>query len=90
VSPDPINSLNKALELKPDSVKAWTLLGEEFTKKGKVKEAFKSFDSAVRVYLDYEIPYFRVAALLKRLGEKSQSDRFFEKAREVSIPYAFA
>lgn len=90
VSPDPINSLNKALELKPDSVRAWTLLGEEFTKKGKVKEAFKSFDSAVRVYLDYEIPYFRVAALLKKLGEKSQSDRLFEKAREVSIPYAFA
>ena len=90
VSPDPIMSLNKALELKPDSIKAWTLLGEEFAKNGKIKEAFKSFDSAVRVYLDYEIPYFRVAALLKKLGERSQSDRFFKKAREVSIPYAFA
>lgn len=90
VSPDPIMSLNKALELKPDSIKAWTLLGEEFAKNGKIKEAFKSFDSAVKVYLDYEIPYLRVAALLKKLGERSQSDRFFKKAKEVSIPYAFA
>jgi len=90
VSPDPINSLNKALELKPDSIRAWTLLGEEFAKKRKIKEAFKSFDSAVRVYFDYEIPYLRVAALLKKLGERSQSDRFLKKAKEVSIPYAFA
>jgi glycosyltransferase involved in cell wall biosynthesis len=90
VSPDPIMSLNKALELKPDSIKAWTLLGEEFAKKGEIKEALKSFDSAAKVCLDYEIPYLRVAVLLKKLGERSQSDWFFKKAKEASIPYAFA
>ncbi len=71
VSPDPINSLNKALELKPDSIRAWTLLGEELAKKGKIKEAFKSFHAAAKIYLDYEIPYSRVDALHKILGEKS-------------------
>ncbi len=90
VSPDPINSLNKALKLKPDSIRAWTLLGEEFAKKGEIKEAFQSFDSVAKIYLDYEIPYLRVATLLKKLGERSQSDWFFKKAKEVSIPYAFA
>ncbi len=90
VSPDPITSLNKALELKPDSIKAWTLLGEELAKKGKIKEAFKSFHTATRVCIDYEIPYLRVAVLLKKLGERSQSDWFFKRAKEISIPYAFA
>jgi tetratricopeptide (TPR) repeat protein len=83
-------SLNKALELKPDSIKAWTLLGEEFAKREEIKEALKSFDSAAKVFLDYEIPYLRVAVLLKKLGERSQSDWFFKKAKEASIPYAFA
>ncbi len=71
VSSDPIMSLNKALKLKPDSIKAWTLLGEEFIKKGEIKEAFKSFHAATKVYLDYEIPYSRVTSLHKILGEKS-------------------
>jgi Tfp pilus assembly protein PilF len=64
-------SLNKALKLRPDSIKAWTLLGEEFAKKGEIKEAFKSFHTATKIYLDYEIPYSRVAALHKILRERS-------------------
>ncbi len=71
VSSDPIMSLNKALKLRPDSIKAWTLLGEEFAKKGETKQAFKCFHSAAKVYLDYEIPYSRVTSLHKILGERS-------------------
>lgn len=83
VSSDPVNSLNKALELKPDSIKTWILLGEEFAKRGNIKEAFKSFDSAARIYPDYEIPYLRVATLLKKMGEQSQSDWLFKKVKKI-------
>ncbi len=85
VSSDPVNTLNRALELKPDSLKSWLLLGEEFERMGKIKEALESFESAVKIYPEYEIPYLRVAVLLKKLGEQSQSDWFSRKAGELEI-----
>ena len=87
VSPGPIESLRKALKLKPDSVKAWILLGEELTRKGKFREAFESFETAVKVYPYYEIPYVRVAVLLEKLGEQSDAERLFKRARELEIHY---
>lgn len=85
VSSDPVNTLNRALELEPDSLKSWLLLGEEFERTGKIKEALESFESAVKICPEYEIPYLRVALLLKKLGEQSQSDWFLRKAGELEI-----
>jgi tetratricopeptide (TPR) repeat protein len=85
VSSDPVNTLNRAIELEPDSLKSWLLLGEEFERTGKIKEALESFESAVKICPEYEIPYLRVAVLLKKLGEQSQSDWFLRKAEELEI-----
>jgi len=79
VSSDPIGSLFKTLELKPDSIKSWTLLGEEFARQGKIREALESFASALRIYPHYEIPYLRATVLQKRLKEQSRTERFSEK-----------
>ena len=85
VSPDAISCLQKALELNPDSIKAWILLGEAFTRNGRVIDAIKSFESAVKIYPDYEIPYLRAADLLKKIGEQSQAEKLFDRARELEI-----
>jgi tetratricopeptide (TPR) repeat protein len=85
VSADPVDYLRKAIELQPDSIKARILLGEEWARKGKIIEAFQSFESALNVYPDYEIPYLRAADLLRKLGKKAESDSLFEKARELEI-----
>lgn len=85
VSPDAISCLQKALELNPDSIKAWLLLGETFTRRGKVIDAINSFESAVKIYPDYEIPYLRAADLLKKTGELSQAEKLFDRARELEI-----
>jgi len=82
---DPVNSLFKAIELKPDSLKAWILLGEEWTRRGDIIKAFHSFESALNVYPDFDIPYLRAADLLNKIGKKTEADRLFEKAKELEI-----
>lgn len=88
VSQDAISCLQKALELNPDSIKACILLGEAFTGKGKIIDAIQSFESAVKIYPDYEIPYLRAADLLKKIGEQSQAETLFDKARELEVTHS--
>ena len=85
VSPDPVMFLRKALELNPDSLKAWILLGEELAKRNKIKEAFECFNSAARIYPEYEIPLLRAASLLEKLGERSQAEKLFDRAAKLTI-----
>jgi tetratricopeptide (TPR) repeat protein len=82
---DPVDSLLKAIELKPDSLKAWILLGEEWTRRGDIIKAFHSFESALNVYPDYDIPYLRAADLLNNIGKKTEADRLFENAKALEI-----
>ena len=84
---DPISSLINAIELKPDSLKTWLLLGEEFEKRGKIVEALESYESAANVYPEYELPYSRVGTLLKKSGKQSESDWFIMKANELKCNY---
>lgn len=90
VTPDPVNSLLKAIKLNPDSLKAWILLGEEFEKRGKVIEALESYESAAGIYPEYNIPYLRASKLLNLMGENLQSGWLLKKAKEMSAPFAFA
>ena len=80
ISTNPIGCLRKSLELEPNSIRTRILLGEEFEKMGKFRESLESLESAIRLYPEYEVPYLRVGALLRKLGEESQSDWFFKKA----------
>jgi tetratricopeptide (TPR) repeat protein len=85
VSPDPISSLMRALSRNPRSVKAWILLGEAFAGMGRVKESFESFERAVQIYPEYEIPYLRAAALLEKIGERSQASMLLDRVKTLRI-----
>ena len=87
---NPVDSLIKAIELKPDSLKAWILLGEEWTRRGDIIKALRSFESALNVYQDYDIPYLRAADLLNKIGKKTEADSLFEKAKKLEILYPSA
>jgi tetratricopeptide (TPR) repeat protein len=82
---NPVDSLLKAIKLKPDSLKAWILLGEEWTRRGNIIKALHSFESALNIYPDYDIPYLRAADLLNKIGKKTEADSLFEKARKLEI-----
>lgn len=80
ITPDPIACLCKALKQEPHSIRTWILLGEEFERVEKIKEALECYESAINVYSDYEIPYLKTGALLKKIGRQSQANQFFKKA----------
>lgn len=85
VSHDPLQTLRKAIDLMPDSIKSWILLGQEYSRKGELREAFKSIDSAAMIYPGYEIPYLKAANMLKSMGQKEQSEILFQKAESLKI-----
>ncbi len=87
---DPINVLIKALELRPDSIKSWLILGDFFAKQGKAMEAIQSFENALKIHPDYELPYLKAGNLLKQMGDEEQSVMLMEKAemlQEDISPY---
>jgi len=85
VSKDPIGSLFKAIERKPDSLKAWIMLGEEFASKGRIKEALESFGSAIDLFPAYDIPILRTAAILKKIGQKKAAEKLYKNAHMLGI-----
>lgn len=83
ISPNPVDSLKKAIGLNPNSLKAWIMLGEAYSNEGNVSEAFKSFDAAAKILPDYEVPYNRAADLLLRIGENAKADILLQKVDQL-------
>lgn len=77
VAADPVSHLRKALQLKPDSVKSWILLGEEYARAGKIMESVQAFDAAAKLYPEYEIPYLRAGRLLEQIGQMEQARKLY-------------
>jgi hypothetical protein len=83
VSDDPEKAFRKALEMNPDSLNAWILLGDYFLISHRIKEAFECFSAATQVFPDYEVPYLRVGALLEKMGRQAEAGPFFDRARAL-------
>jgi tetratricopeptide (TPR) repeat protein len=80
---NPVEKLLEALALKPDSLRAWIMLGEQFVQHTKIKEAFESFEKAAKIYPEYEIPYLRAAELLDRMGQKAEARKLYDRVTEL-------
>lgn len=80
LSTDPIACLMGAIERRPLSVKAWTLLGEEFMKKGDPRKGLECLDTALRIYPRYEVPLLRAAEFLRKTGQSGQAERLLAAA----------
>ena len=74
--------------LKPDSLKAWVLVGQEYATRGGMKGAFQCYSSAAKIFPSYDIPYLRAGELIERLGDKPQARSLFEKAAKFAVPAA--
>ncbi len=84
ITPDPIACLCKALKQEPHSIRTWILLGEEFERAGKIKDALECYDSAINVYSNYELPHIKLGTLLKKVGREPQANQFFKKASMIA------
>jgi tetratricopeptide (TPR) repeat protein len=82
---DAIMSLKRALALNPGSIKAWILLGEAHARKGNTFASLKAFESAAELFPEYEIPYARVASVLKEIGEIEAAADMAKKAQTLAV-----
>ena len=85
-SKDMAGCLAQAVEINPHSLKSWILMGEEYARQGDILKSIKCFESAAKIFPEYEIPYLRAAALLQKLGHKEESADLNEKAQGLILP----
>lgn len=78
---DNIITLKRALDLNPRSIKAWILLGEAHAREKNSIAALKAFESAAELFPEYEIPFARVASVLREIGEKTAAEEMAKKAQ---------
>jgi len=83
---DPVKYLTRAIDLRPDSLKAWILLGEEYSKQGKIKESLEAFGRAAEIYPDYDVPYTRASAVLEKIGENQEARTLSQRANRLTFP----
>jgi len=87
ISPDPIASLHKALELRADSLKAGIMLGEQHARALRIREAMEAFEAVARLFPEYEVPYLRAADLLERINQKAEARKLYERVNELIKPF---
>jgi len=85
-SEDPTGWLQQAIERNPHSLKSWILIGEAYARKGDIVKSMQCFESAAKIFPNYEIPYLRTAALLHKLGHQKESADLNEKAQKLIFP----
>jgi len=83
LSPNSVETLLKAVELNPSSLKARIMLGDALAQRGNPWEALRWFKTAAEVFSDYEIPYSKAASLLKQVGRSDQAAHLSEKSASL-------
>ncbi len=61
-------------------------MGEAYAHKGDIVKSMQCFESAAKIFPEYEIPYQRTAALLHQLGHQQESADLNAKAQKLILP----
>ena len=88
-SGNPVDSLLQTLKKNPHSLKSWILLGEEYAKKGDIQRSIKCFESAAKIFPEYEVPYIRTARIMRGLQRKTDWISLLDKVQHClsySVP----
>jgi len=85
-SEDPVSSLQQAIEKKPNSIKSWIMLGEEYARQGDIARSVQCFESASEIFPEYEIPYMRAASLMEKVGLDREVKILTEKSEKLISP----
>jgi glycosyltransferase involved in cell wall biosynthesis len=85
ISLSPSDTLAKAIELNPTSLKARIMLGDIKARHGYTLEALRCFSEAADIFPDYEIPFSRAASVLRQIGQGAQAEQLSEKAASLYL-----
>jgi len=70
---NPEEELRKSLQKNSLSLKAHLLLGEIYNRESRFEDALKTYREAIKIFPDYDVPYFRCAGILEQLGMSEQA-----------------
>jgi tetratricopeptide (TPR) repeat protein len=73
-----ITSAERCLELSPDSVEAWELLGQTYQTNGQILEARQAFEQALHRTPQSFIAQQGMASVLVRLNQREEAKRWYE------------
>jgi hypothetical protein len=78
VSATPVESLLKAVELNPASLRARIMLGDTLAGRGNPWEAIRWFKTAVELFPQYEISCQKAASILEQIGRPDEAARLLK------------
>ncbi|MFA6970870.1 MAG: tetratricopeptide repeat protein, partial [Gallionella sp.] len=85
-----VSSCRKALEIKPDYVKAFINLGTALVAQGKLKEGELNFRRAVAIKPDFTLAHFNVGNSLQTQGQLDEAMASYQRALQIKPDYVEA
>ncbi len=80
-----IECYDKAIQIAPNSARAWYYKGWAFLKQGKYLDAIPYYDKAIQRDPNYLHAWSEKGFALEKLSKLWEADEFFNKARELGI-----
>jgi hypothetical protein len=84
LSPEPLESLQESIRLNPKSIKTWLFMGDLAARRGELPRAMECYKTAMDVFPGYELPYIRMSALLRNMGNSDQADVLLREAKRLA------
>jgi Flp pilus assembly protein TadD/CheY-like chemotaxis protein len=81
---------NAVLTLRPDTINVYNSLGIIYRRQGRLDEAVKAYEKAVRVHPDDEYIYFNAARAYLDLGNPAMAQRFLRHAIRINSEFTEA
>jgi glycosyltransferase involved in cell wall biosynthesis len=81
---NPKEELRKALQKNPLSLKGYLLLGEIYNRESRFEAALKTYREAIKIFPDYDVPYFRCAGILGQLGMSEQAQELQRLGAQIN------
>ena len=78
-----IASLQKAIELDPESLSSYQQLGDLFFQQGKLNQAISSYQQAIKIDFNVALIHYNLAEAYKKQGEKDRAIRHYIKAIQI-------
>jgi tetratricopeptide (TPR) repeat protein len=85
-----IKHYDRALEIEPDNVEAWTNKGVVFGNMGKYNEAIDCYDRSLEIEPKYALALYNKGSALGNMGKYNEAIECYDRALEIEPKYALA
>jgi len=81
---------NTVLKLRPDTINVYNSLGIIYRRQGRLEEALRAYEKALKVHKDDEYIYFNTARVHLDMGNHLMAQKYLRKALEINPEFTAA